>query len=535
AWATMIGVLAVTPAVAAGAIASERERRTIEYLFATDLSNSEIVLDKLVARLLTVGKLVLATLPVLAIFRLLGGVPGSLLLTHFAMLASTATLTASIAIAVGVWCDRARDAVPRALGAVFVWLIALPLLWLVSFQLGFILQPWAKQLATYVIDPVASALALFHPIYVLAMSAGVTGGVLGVDADVWAIARMIGIQLTLAAAVLGICIAMVRRVHLRAVATAGARPKAVTGAPASRSPFERWPMLWKELFAASVTKRGSKWLPRIGVTLLVVAVGGPLVGMLVASIANFYSTDYQDYMGLVVGLVCVCGSILLLMLGSRAAGLITHERERDTWLSLLTTDLSSSEIIAAKTWGNLYALRWPLVGVMLMPLLGVLLDYTAVFATLGVIAALAAVGWATTSIGLAASLRMKSSTKAVGMTVFILLAIGAFYTPLAAMFFALGGGASGDAVTVIAMPPLVPFLLAFPVIVAVEGAPPDEVYVAFFAGLLFYTFVGFAMTASNINLFDSLCQRGIGKWGPQPSTPSAGEYPATGPLPPTSG
>ena len=56
----------MTPAVAAGGIASERQRRTIEYLFATDLSNGEIVLDKLCARLLTVGKLLLATLPVLA-------------------------------------------------------------------------------------------------------------------------------------------------------------------------------------------------------------------------------------------------------------------------------------------------------------------------------------------------------------------------------------------------------------------------------------------------------------------------------------
>lgn len=534
AWATMIGVLVVTPVVAAGAIASERERRTIEYLFATDLSNAEIVLDKLVARLLTVGKLVLATLPVLAIFRLLGGVPGTLLLTHFAMLASTATLTASIALAVGVWCDRARDAVPRALGAVFLWLIALPVVLLFGMQLDFVNKPWAEALKTYALIPVATVLGLFHPLVVLAMSAGINGGVLGVDADPWAIAQMIAIQLVITLCVLGICVAMVRRVHLRAAAASGNRPADAAGAPASRSPFELRPMLWKELFAASVTKRGSKWGRRLGVFVLVAAVGGPLGGMLVAGLANTARVDFEDYMGLVVGMVGVCGSILLLMAGSRAAGLICHERERDTWLSLLTTDLSSAEIVNAKTWGNLYAFRWPFVGIVLMPLLGALLDIAAVLATLGVIAVLVCVGWAATAIGLAASLRMTSSIKAVGLTVLLLLSIGAFYSALAGTFLALGG-ADSEAMAFLVFPPLVPFLLVFPAIFCLDnGTPPDEMVVAYFAGLIFYTFLGFAVSASNVAIFDKVCQRGVGKWGPQPATPSAEEYPSTGPLRPSS-
>src|SRR5262245_15114859 len=41
-WVQLLGLLAVAPAMAVGTIATERERRTIEYLFATDLSNTEI-------------------------------------------------------------------------------------------------------------------------------------------------------------------------------------------------------------------------------------------------------------------------------------------------------------------------------------------------------------------------------------------------------------------------------------------------------------------------------------------------------------
>src|SRR6266487_1090146 len=42
-----VGIFLLTPAFAAGAIAEEKDRRTLEYLLATDLDNREIVLGKL--------------------------------------------------------------------------------------------------------------------------------------------------------------------------------------------------------------------------------------------------------------------------------------------------------------------------------------------------------------------------------------------------------------------------------------------------------------------------------------------------------
>src|SRR5688500_338935 len=82
-WMQLVGMLAVAPAMAVGTIATERERRTIEYLFATDLSNVEIVLGKTVARLLLIGQMVLVSLPILFLFRLLGGIPANLLAASF--------------------------------------------------------------------------------------------------------------------------------------------------------------------------------------------------------------------------------------------------------------------------------------------------------------------------------------------------------------------------------------------------------------------------------------------------------------------
>ena len=70
----LLAVVLIGPAMAAGTIAMERERRTIEYLFTTTLSNTEIVLGKLGARVLQIFYLVLAGLPVLALAMLLGGI-----------------------------------------------------------------------------------------------------------------------------------------------------------------------------------------------------------------------------------------------------------------------------------------------------------------------------------------------------------------------------------------------------------------------------------------------------------------------------
>src|SRR5262245_21036219 len=85
----LIVAATVTAAVTAGAIAEERERRTIEYLLATDLSNSEIVLGKLVSRLLLVLVFLLSGLPVLSLAGLFGGIDAEQLLQLSVATAST--------------------------------------------------------------------------------------------------------------------------------------------------------------------------------------------------------------------------------------------------------------------------------------------------------------------------------------------------------------------------------------------------------------------------------------------------------------
>ncbi len=100
-------VTLLAPGLAATAIAIERERRTIEYLFATDLRDGEIVLAKLTARLLGVLCQVLVGLPILALAMLLGGISPQLLLLVYIVTLSTMFSFSAFGLAVSVTDTRA--------------------------------------------------------------------------------------------------------------------------------------------------------------------------------------------------------------------------------------------------------------------------------------------------------------------------------------------------------------------------------------------------------------------------------------------
>src|SRR5262249_50731803 len=67
-------VILVAPAAAAGSICTDRARGTLEHILVTDLSDVEIVLGKLTARLAPIVGMIACGVPVAALAMLLGGV-----------------------------------------------------------------------------------------------------------------------------------------------------------------------------------------------------------------------------------------------------------------------------------------------------------------------------------------------------------------------------------------------------------------------------------------------------------------------------
>src|SRR5581483_6048915 len=125
--AQFVMVLLITPLYTAGVIAEEKERRTLEFLFVTDLSNREIILGVLGARLGRLLLLVLTGLPFMSMLEFLGGVDPNLLIAGF-------VATAMVMLSLGSMCILASVHARSALGAVLsgysiMLMMALMLVW----------------------------------------------------------------------------------------------------------------------------------------------------------------------------------------------------------------------------------------------------------------------------------------------------------------------------------------------------------------------------------------------------------------------
>ena len=92
-------------------ICLDRARGTLAHMLMTDLSDSEIVLGKLAARLLPVLGLVACTWPVMAISSLLGGIDPIALTLAFAIIVAVAVLGCSIALLFSVWARKSHEVI----------------------------------------------------------------------------------------------------------------------------------------------------------------------------------------------------------------------------------------------------------------------------------------------------------------------------------------------------------------------------------------------------------------------------------------
>ena len=253
------------------------------------------------------------------------------------------------------------------------------------------------------------------------------------------------------------------------------------------------------------------------------AIGGPLVGTLYLCLSDPSRYRFEDaYLPTAMIMTGAGGSILLLVAGNRAAGLVTYEKERDTWLTLLTTPLSASDIIIGKLQGNLYAMRWGGLAVVLIPLAGTIVWPSMLIAAALVAIALLVLGSTATAIGIWFSLNSKSSSKAIGWTTFLMFLFGAIATPILLTFFTLGGSYAGEGLMYVCVPPFVPFLVAAPLVALQEFSDSAPIYVSFAIGLIGYWVVAAMFTSAAIHRFDQYC----GRLSDKPEMPPSGTHQA---------
>jgi ABC-type transport system involved in multi-copper enzyme maturation permease subunit len=421
-WLQAIAVLLLTPALVAGAIGEDRERKILSYLLASPLSASEIVLGKLAARLVNLSMLVAVGLPIVSIALFLGGVEPLSVWLCFTATLSMLFFLAAISIFVSTFSSRPRDAI--------LLTYLLELFWLFSPTMDRALArnsligswiTWAR--------PVTEYFTGSSPM-VLAFGGWASLGLL--KATCW----MIGLQLLYGTLLIAWSTFRLRAVErgerLVGLRWSGSKQSGQPRALRRRRPIGDDPMIWKECPEALAT--GGRW-KSAGVLFIVLAflagVGYWVYDSGIPAIVEMATYGYgstNPYIdrqffngGVRVFLMCLY-PLMALFLAVTAASGFTSEKEKDTWLSLVATPLDGAEIIRAKIFGAFWRVRGLLAAMLLVGLIGLLFGAVHPAGFLLMVFATAVYSLAFVMLGTYISLRSKSSTRAIATT----LGIGVF-------------------------------------------------------------------------------------------------------------
>jgi len=400
------------------AISDEVYNRTLGLLMTTPINGLQIVMGKLLSKLLQLVLLLGISLPVLAIVRVLGGVSWDYLLSSLSITLTAAIFAGSVTLRLSVGRERAYVVILRAvlvLAGLYFFLPAvmgaLAFFLAPRFGLSLTAGPWASR-------AVAAAATYSNPFYAIW---NVTHEMLtptGPIGFLWPIHCLV--MLGLSALVLAWSMKVVRETALRqaigqlvaSTSPRGRRKKASKasgadvddGAADAVKRVQGPPVIWRELrapFIRGVDNRNS----RIGMAATILAL---LLTYVPSQMGGYLDDNF----------VHVSYALLFVFLGAAlnvvfSATRITTEKESQTWPLLLLTPLSDWDILLGKA---ISAFR------RCLPIWGLLAGHMILFTLVGYIHPVASfhllilVAWLTcfiTGAGLYFSARLRHTTAAV--------------------------------------------------------------------------------------------------------------------------
>jgi ABC-type transport system involved in multi-copper enzyme maturation permease subunit len=418
-----LAVLTLTPALVAGAIAEEKQRRGFDIVLTTTLSSFEIVLGKLLARMCQLVVLLSLTVPIFCLLSLNGGVDVGLVVLGYLVTLTTGFLLAAMAIAFSTLSSSPLQAVTATYLVEFAWLLvpSLP----DPFGPG---SPGFSSWFSKALVVVPQWIGMSNPIYAAWEMVRIAPRDL-----VAGLLKTIALQLGVSALlVLGSALVF-RPLALRA-GSSDSRFKLLSFVLSRRTFCPRCacgdrPMLWKECHVSRTTV-----LTRFITVLAVLAFAIPiLLETWRVTLAAFRELGSQGYGALAVNhhrnelngflrpVIVVLYTAMTLSVAARSALNFRSEFEKETWKSLISTPLDAAEIVTGKILGSLWGVR--LLGSIYLAcvLLGVAAG--AVHPLAGVLVVLEAAIFLVfaAALGTRFSLASRSSFRALGGSLFALL------------------------------------------------------------------------------------------------------------------
>jgi ABC-type transport system involved in multi-copper enzyme maturation permease subunit len=366
-------VMLLTPVYVGGTIAVEKERKTLEFLLATDLRNREIVFGKLAARVTNLLMFVFAGLPIVAVLQLFGGIDPNLLLAAFAATVINIIGLSAVAVWLSAILRRARDAIVLTYMLALVYVFGSLMLAALAIAPPFAGAWWTVPVTAFgyslAASDVMTASAGGNPLW---MVVRLQGGPPGMRANVTDLFREFATFWGLVTVVaIGLAVWRLRAVALHQSYGGVKQPRKRTtagGRPVRRNPeVGDNPVFWREVFVEGGVKGG--WLWRVISGIVVVLIFVPVVMILYENFfaastwrAGFSLAETWDFFTREInawarGVSCILVTLMLFAAAVRGAGAISGEKDKDTWVSLLSAPLSADTILWGKWWGCVLGLR----------------------------------------------------------------------------------------------------------------------------------------------------------------------------------
>lgn len=370
-------VLLLTPAYLSGALTEEKERRTLELLFATPLYDRELLLGKLFGRMLHLGIVLLAALPIFGMTRIWGGVDDDLLMGGLTVTFMTILSVSGISILCSVLFRTVLGALIASYVAVFILNVSClaipatsPVLFVPAWNrdVDEAWQAWQKEMEF--IQPESSGLKALYP------PPNPTRMLLLRLIPFILIHGLIFLVCTIVAIVVlrRCCLApgevMLQGVLPKDKAVIAWDPAPWLGAESrfhlpvgvfSPKPIQEPALMWKEMVHGTTATPGpglGDWLLPVWRQILVFLAFLACVSLfLFWRAAPTWGSIVTAFNGLIRSLTVVLAGLWCLMTAFRAAGCVSRERDQQTLDGLLALPGERIEILRAKWLGSILRYR----------------------------------------------------------------------------------------------------------------------------------------------------------------------------------
>ena len=329
-------VLLAAPAATAGAICLDKSRGTLAHVMVTELTDGEVVLGKLGARLVPVLNLIACALPVSALGTLLGGIDPVQLSESLLIACGLALLGCSLALALSVWMSKAHEVMLVVFAVWVIWLMALPVCYMITPG------NWAPRW-----------LEVSNPFWLSLAPSNVPGQTSMIEPVAFFLSCVL-----LSAGLAALSVRKVRPVYLH---QSGRTPRPVRDSKLAawyRRQVRWWPgpsldsnpVLWREWHRNRPSKA-----TRV-VWMLYIALTSVFSLKVIGDYQGSMAGARPDEMAALLNAFQV--TIGLLLVSASAGTVLSEERVRGSLDVLISTPLTTGSIVRGKWWGSFRKVPW---------------------------------------------------------------------------------------------------------------------------------------------------------------------------------